>query len=61
MSGPTDTKSHTLDLVFTLGLNTDCISSEDIFIFDHCNRFNLFLSSCVVRREDPDAELEKKT
>ena len=33
MSGPTHV--HTLDLVFTLGLNIDCICFEDIFISDH--------------------------
>lgn len=42
VSGPTHTKGHTLDLVFTLGLNIDFICTEDIFISDHrCILFNL--------------------
>lgn len=42
VSGPTHAKGHTLDLVFTIGLNIDCLFSEDIFISDHhCIYFNL--------------------
>lgn len=36
VSGPTHTKGHTLDLVFSLGLNIDQLSVMDINVTDHC-------------------------
>lgn len=48
VSGPTHNKGHTLDLVFTLGLNIDSICSEDIFISDHFFLTCLFMSLCLL-------------
>lgn len=36
VTGPTHTKGHTLDLVFSLGLNIDQLSVMDISVTDHC-------------------------
>lgn len=42
VSGPTHIRGRTLDLVFTLGLNIDCICSEELHVTDHqCVLFNL--------------------
>ena len=42
VSGPTHNRGHTLDLVFTLGLNIDSLLCEDLFIADHsCILFDL--------------------
>ncbi|KAK0140528.1 hypothetical protein N1851_022497 [Merluccius polli] len=40
--GPTQIRDHTMDLVFTLGLNMDSICSEELLVTDHeCVLFNL--------------------
>ena len=42
VSGPTHSKGHTLDLVFSHGLNIDNVCIEDVFVSDHkCILFNL--------------------
>ncbi len=33
--GPTHVRGHTLDLVFTLSLNTDSVCCEDLHVTDH--------------------------
>uniref|UniRef100_A0A8C6K7Y3 Reverse transcriptase domain-containing protein n=1 Tax=Nothobranchius furzeri TaxID=105023 RepID=A0A8C6K7Y3_NOTFU len=46
VSGPTHTRGHTLDLVFTLSLNADSVCPEDVYISDHhCIFFNLSVSA----------------
>ncbi|KAF7229196.1 transcript variant X3, partial [Nothobranchius furzeri] len=46
VSGPTHTRGHTLDLVFTLGSNADSVCPEDVYISDHhCIFFNLSVSA----------------
>ena len=46
VSGPTHTGGHTLDLVFTLGLNIDSICSEELYVTDHeCVLCNLSFNS----------------
>lgn len=41
VSGPTHTKGHTLDLVFSLGLHIDNVCVEDVHLSDiHCVFFN---------------------
>ncbi|XP_070404923.1 uncharacterized protein [Nothobranchius furzeri] len=46
VSGPTHTRGHTLDLVFTLSLNADSVYPEDVYISDHhCIFFNLSVSA----------------
>lgn len=43
VTGPTHIRGHTLDLVFSCGLNIGSVLSEDIFISDHnCISFDLF-------------------
>nr|XP_054601584.1 uncharacterized protein LOC129164699 [Nothobranchius furzeri] len=45
-SGPTHTRGHTLDLVFTLSLNADSVCPEDVYFSDHhCIFFNLSVSA----------------
>ena len=42
VSHPTHIRGHTLDLVFTLGLNIDSICCEELHVTDHeCALFNL--------------------
>jgi len=44
VSGPTHLKGHTLDLVFSLGLEIVNVSVEDVHVSDHsCVFFNLNL------------------
>lgn len=42
VSGPTPIRGQTLDLVFTLGLNIDCLCLEELRVTDH--KCVLFLS-----------------
>lgn len=56
VSGATHTGGHTLDLVFSLGLNIDHIHCEDLLISDHkCIFFDLSGNAdpCVLRMSCP--------
>lgn len=45
VAGPTHNHGHTLDLVFTLGLNINSLCIEDIFVLDHkCIVFDLVVN-----------------
>lgn len=42
VSGPTQNKGHTLNQVFSHGLNTGTICTEDVYVSDHkCVLFDL--------------------
>lgn len=45
VSGPTHNKGHTLDLVFSLGLNIKGLCVVDSHVSDHCWIISLFIST----------------
>lgn len=48
MHGPTHNRGHTLDLVFTLGMNVVGLSTKDIAVSDHmCILFNTCLKATI--------------
>lgn len=52
VSGPTHQKGHTLDLVFSLGLNVANLCVEDVHLSDHsCVLFDLILTTDSVPLE----------